>query len=209
MASKAQLQRHCPSTQPFCWHRKCTKWRCTAILSRETTPQAHSNADEGHSPQAHWANGIEEIEEQEQAIPEEEGEALDLAVSLAECCNEHKANDVRVLYVAPMATWTTAFVIATVFSRPQMDAVLQQMDDMLVAQYGMKASTCVQGKNSWCIVDLQTVVVHLMTRRMREFYGLDEQYAAASEVELPFATDTDTASADMPSDDVQLPVDAN
>lgn len=46
-----------------------------------------------------------------------------VAVAMAEAANEVKGGDIRVLCVKPLVYWTRFFVIATGFSRPQVDAI--------------------------------------------------------------------------------------
>lgn len=42
---------------------------------------------------------------------------------MAKVANEVKAGDIKVLFVKPLVYWTRFFIIATAFSRPQIDAI--------------------------------------------------------------------------------------
>lgn len=46
-----------------------------------------------------------------------------VAVSMAKVASDVKAGDIRVLFVKPLVYWTRFFIIATAFSRPQIDAI--------------------------------------------------------------------------------------
>lgn len=46
-----------------------------------------------------------------------------VAVAAAKVASEVKAADIRVLFVKPLVYWTRFFIIATAFSRPQIDAI--------------------------------------------------------------------------------------
>lgn len=46
-----------------------------------------------------------------------------VAVELAGVASEVKAADIKVLFVKPLVYWTRFFIIATAFSRPQIDAI--------------------------------------------------------------------------------------
>jgi ribosomal silencing factor RsfS len=46
-----------------------------------------------------------------------------VAVELATVASEVKAGDIKVLFVKPLVYWTRFFIIATAFSRPQIDAI--------------------------------------------------------------------------------------
>ena len=42
---------------------------------------------------------------------------------MAKVASEVKAGDIKVLFVKPLVYWTRFFIIATAFSRPQIDAI--------------------------------------------------------------------------------------
>lgn len=42
---------------------------------------------------------------------------------MAKVASDVKAVDIRVLFVKPLVYWTRFFIIATAFSRPQIDAI--------------------------------------------------------------------------------------
>jgi len=46
-----------------------------------------------------------------------------VAVEMATVASEVKAGDIKVLFVKPLVYWTRFFIIATAFSRPQIDAI--------------------------------------------------------------------------------------
>lgn len=46
-----------------------------------------------------------------------------VAVALAKVASVVKAADIRVLFVKPLVYWTRFFIVATAFSRPQIDAI--------------------------------------------------------------------------------------
>lgn len=46
-----------------------------------------------------------------------------VAVALAKVASDVKAADIRLLFVKPLVYWTRFFIIATAFSRPQIDAI--------------------------------------------------------------------------------------
>lgn len=46
-----------------------------------------------------------------------------VAVAMAKVASDVKAADIKVLFVKPLVYWTRFFIIATAFSRPQIDAI--------------------------------------------------------------------------------------
>uniref|UniRef100_A0A2P2K1Q1 Protein Iojap, chloroplastic n=1 Tax=Rhizophora mucronata TaxID=61149 RepID=A0A2P2K1Q1_RHIMU len=54
---------------------------------------------------------------------DDDAESLSFAVAMAKVASEVKAADIKVLFVKPLVYWTQFFIIATAFSRPQIDAI--------------------------------------------------------------------------------------
>lgn len=116
---------------------------------------------------------------------DDDAESLALAVALAEVANDVKASEIRVLCVKPLVYWTRFFVIATGFSRPQVDAIGQRMRNMAAERFKRTAQGDLK-PNAWTLLDFGDVVVHIFYPNERSFYNLEEFYGNAISVELPF-----------------------
>ncbi|CAJ1958078.1 unnamed protein product [Sphenostylis stenocarpa] len=116
---------------------------------------------------------------------DDDAESLSFAVELATVATEVKAADIKVLFVKPLVYWTRFFIIATAFSRPQIDAIRSRMRDRAEKKYG-KIPTGDTKPNSWTLLDFGDVVVHIFLPSQRAFYNLEEFYGNATPVELPF-----------------------
>ena len=53
---------------------------------------------------------------------------IHIALDIARVASDTKAGDVAVLHVAPLVYWTSYMVLATVYSRPQLQAVLAKAE---------------------------------------------------------------------------------
>jgi len=115
--------------------------------------------------------------------------AADLALALAAAASATKAGDVTVLHVAPLVYWTSYLVLATVYSRPQLSAVLAKAEAAAAAPPHSRdlSGSANPGKSSWEALDFGDVVMHVLTPAQREFYDIDGFYGAAEEVPLPGA----------------------
>ncbi|ERN11456.1 hypothetical protein AMTRI_Chr03g43700 [Amborella trichopoda] len=120
---------------------------------------------------------------------DDDAESLSLAVTLAKVANEVKAADIRVLFVKPLVYWTRFFIIATAFSRPQIDAIGTRIRDIAEKQFKRVARGDTK-PNSWTLLDFGDVVVHIFLPQQREFYNLEEFYGNATLIELPFNTES-------------------
>lgn len=129
----------------------------------------------------HWSSPSAEAND--------DAESLSLAVALAKAANDVKAVDIQVLCVKPLVYWTRFFIIATAFSRPQIDAIGSKIRDIADKQFKKSPSGDTK-PNSWTLLDFGDVVVHIFLPQQRAYYNLEEFYGNATLVELPFETQT-------------------
>ncbi|CAN4102511.1 unnamed protein product [Withania somnifera] len=116
---------------------------------------------------------------------DDDAESLSVAMAMAKVASDVKAGDIKVLFVKPLVYWTRFFIIATAFSRPQIDAIGTRIRDMVEEQYGRVASGDSK-PNSWTLLDFGDVIVHIFLPQQREYYNLEEFYGNAASIELPF-----------------------
>ncbi|XP_074305145.1 protein Iojap, chloroplastic-like [Silene latifolia] len=116
---------------------------------------------------------------------DDDAESLSFAVAMAKVANDVKAEDIKVLFVKPLVYWTRFFIIATAFSRPQLDAIRTKMADLAEEKFG-KVPNGNSKPNSWTLLDFGDVVIHLFLPPQRAFYNLEEFYGNATLIDLPF-----------------------
>jgi ribosome-associated protein len=112
--------------------------------------------------------------------------------ALGSLLREHKGDDVVVLDLRKMGAWTDFFVIATATSNTHLDGLERHIKEFCgergieilrrsrkpAAFHGTRASYEMQGQqDEWRIIDLGSAVIHLMSRRAREFYDLERLYS--------------------------------
>ena len=107
-----------------------------------------------------------------------------LALALAAAAHEVKCVDIQVLAVGDVISWARFFVVATAFSKPQVNAALGMVLDAAAAQ-GRKLDL-EPGVSSWVCCDFGDVVAHIFTPQDREFYNLSGLYGKAKRVPLGF-----------------------
>ncbi|KAL3696564.1 hypothetical protein R1sor_010640 [Riccia sorocarpa] len=120
---------------------------------------------------------------------DDDADSLAFAVAMAEAANEVKGGDIRVLCVKPLVYWTRFFVIATGYSRPQVDAIGGRIRDLAEKRFKRTPRGDVK-PNAWTLLDFGDVVVHIFFPKERAFYNLEEFYGNATLVELPFESET-------------------
>eukprot|EP00798_Chlamydomonas_sp_ICE-L_P008203 gene8203-1465_t len=119
----------------------------------------------------------------EEVVENPESEAC--AISIAEALNETKCSEISVLHVAPLVSWTSYMIFASVFSKPQLLAALDRVERAAIDTHS-RDRTNSPGASPWECLDFGDVIVHIMTPEQREYYDIESFYAAAQEVDLPF-----------------------
>ena len=77
-----------------------------------------------------------------------------------------------VLHVAPLVYWTRYMVLVTVFSKPQLNAILAKVEKEAEEVFDRKPASPASGTSAWELLDFGDVVVHVMTADQREYYDL-------------------------------------
>ncbi|KAF5842651.1 hypothetical protein DUNSADRAFT_6121 [Dunaliella salina] len=128
------------------------------------------------------------LPEREDLDAAEDADAKAFALQCANMLDETKCQDLTVLHVAPLVTWCSYMVFATVMSKPQLLAALARIEKMARQdEEGGRERLNQPGSSPWECLDYGSVVIHLFTQEQREIYDVEGFYAAAEEVELPFS----------------------
>jgi ribosome-associated protein len=101
--------------------------------------------------------------------------------SLGGLLREHKGDDVVVLDLRAMNAWTDFFVIATATSNTHLDGLERHIKEFCnergIEILRRSRKPTVSEQDDWRIIDLGAAVIHLMSRRAREFYDLERLYS--------------------------------
>lgn len=98
---------------------------------------------------------------------------------MAKVADDTKCQDIVVLHVEPLVSWTSYMVIVTVYSRPQLLAVLARVEKAAMEEFGREKQN-LPGSSPWEAMDFGDVLVHIFTEEQRELYAIESFYAQAS-----------------------------
>jgi ribosome-associated protein len=114
--------------------------------------------------------------------------------ALGNLLREHKGDNVLVLDLREMGAWTDFFVIATASSNTHLDGlerhikefcnergieILRRSRRPAVSNRARISGGTQAQDDEWRIIDLGSTVIHLMSRKAREFYDLERLYSMA------------------------------
>jgi len=126
-------------------------------------------------------------------------ESLPQGVRLAvEAAQNKKAGGITVLDLNGHAAFTEYFVICTGFSTPQLQAICNEIEEVLYRE--MKRSPeHREGHRSaeWALLDFGGFIVHVFGEQARRYYDLERLWRAAPSLVLPDEIERrDSRSAD-------------
>ena len=112
-------------------------------------------------------------------VPAPEGEAL-VALAVA-ALEDVKAQDIQVLDVRDKQSITDFMIIATGTSNRQIGAMLDKVREAVKAQGVKPLGEEGKGDSDWVLLDMDDVIVHMMTASARQFYDLERLWAGAEQ----------------------------
>lgn len=109
----------------------------------------------------------------------------DLALTIAQAADERKGDNIVILRVADVSYIADYFVIVTGYSRVQVRAISQSIEEQVETTWQRHPlRTEGQADGSWLLQDYGEVIVHIMLPQEREFYNLEAFWGHADPVEF-------------------------
>ncbi len=125
------------------------------------------------------------------AVPERGIMAIkgkELALACAKAADDTKAENIRILDMRGLSNLTDFMVICTGTSMPQLRAILRDVAGKVEEEHGVRPLHT-EGKADvrWVVLDFVDVMVHVMDEELRSYYGLEELWKDAKEVDWQVA----------------------
>jgi len=108
----------------------------------------------------------------------------EIAYAIAEAADDKKAQDIVLLKVVEVSYLTDYFVIVTGFSKPQLRAVCDSIQQKIAEKFE-REHIRIEGKGDgrWVLIDYGEVIVHAFLPEEREFYNLEAFWGHAERVD--------------------------
>ena len=128
---------------------------------------------------------IKEILQDNKSNPDLSITSEQLAQKIAEAADDKKAADIVLLKVSDVSYLADYFVIATGFSKTQIRAISDAIEDDIFEQF-QQSPLRVEGKTdgNWILQDYGDVIVHLFLPEDREYYNLEAFWGHAERIQF-------------------------
>src|SRR6056297_1732697 len=99
----------------------------------------------------------------------------DVALEIGRVIDEHKGADTVVIDVREQSSWTSFFVISTVYSVGHLKGLTRHIKNLLRdTDVNVLHRHKRIAEDGWELIDCGSVVIHLMNEEMRDFYDLEK-----------------------------------
>ena len=108
------------------------------------------------------------------------------ASEIAKLMEDGKGNDVTLLDISGLNSWTDYFVIVTVTSSAHWQGLYKQVKDYIKdndLEIHVTNRKSPDG-DDWNLIDLGAIVVHLMSESARSFYDLEKLWHAGKTIDF-------------------------
>jgi len=114
---------------------------------------------------------------------------LEHARRIAGLAQEKLAQDVLILDMRPVCSYTDFFVLATGQNQRQTKAIWNEVHERLKHdEDALPRSVAGEREGQWILADYLDVVLHVFTPESREYYRLEELWGDVPSIELASAT---------------------
>ena len=129
----------------------------------------------------HLANNITT---EEKSSSNEDLNSEKMAYAIAEAADNKKAHDIVLLKVTEVSYLADYFVIATGFSKPQLRAICDSIEQKVADDFGLEPIR-IEGKTDgrWVLIDYGEVIVHIFLAEERQFYNLEAFWGHAERID--------------------------
>ncbi len=109
--------------------------------------------------------------------------AAKMAKAAAEAADAGKAGDLLVLQLSEITVLCDYFVICTGNSAPHLRAISERVCDEIRSSFSVKPSS-IEGDpaSRWIVIDFGSVIVHVLSPEMRDFYRLENMWGDAPRI---------------------------
>jgi ribosome-associated protein len=106
--------------------------------------------------------------------------AQDLAKTCAELAADKKAEEIVILDLRSISTFTDFFVICSGTSEPHLKAIASEIEERLKKDHDLRAGS-VDGfpASQWIVLDYLQVIIHIFRREKRDYYSLEDLWGDA------------------------------
>eukprot|EP00596_Hydrurales_sp_CCMP1899_P010693 CAMPEP_0119042446 /NCGR_PEP_ID=MMETSP1177-20130426/15221_1 /TAXON_ID=2985 /ORGANISM="Ochromonas sp, Strain CCMP1899" /LENGTH=145 /DNA_ID=CAMNT_0007009249 /DNA_START=278 /DNA_END=715 /DNA_ORIENTATION=+ len=103
---------------------------------------------------------------------------------IVNAADARKATSISAFRISSVTEITTFMVIVEGNSRPQNQAIALAVEEAAIVEFAEQPSKQGSAVSGWILLDYGSIIVHVMTPQMRNFYKLEKRWKEAEIVDL-------------------------
>ena len=107
-------------------------------------------------------------------------------LEIARLLDDHRAEQVRALYIGDMSDWTDYFIITTVRSAAHLKGLLRLLNEAFSEKSitPLRSAKAHSRETGWVLIDCGDVGIHIFQEETRDYYRLEELWSHASVIDI-------------------------
>eukprot|EP00752_Nemacystus_decipiens_P014967 g13326.t1 len=114
----------------------------------------------------------------------EDDPTLEEVLTAVKAADDRKAENIVAIRVAKMTVMTEYMVVLQGNSRPQNQAIAQNIEEKMEEMHGRKSKSQGAPESGWILLDYGDIIVHIMTPKSRSYYDLESFWSNGVQVPL-------------------------
>jgi ribosome-associated protein len=104
-------------------------------------------------------------------------DSLELAHTIVDSLENKKAEDIILLDIKDVASFTDYFVICSGSSNRMLQALVKDLKEDVRIKYNLKTKIEGGSLDGWMLADFGNVIVHVFSPQQRKYYDLEELWS--------------------------------
>ena len=119
-------------------------------------------------------------------IPLSEDPLLPMVEDAIRAADKRKAKNIKAIRICHLTEVTTFMVICEGNSRPQNQAIANAVEEDIMLNFQEHPNKEGDASSGWVLLDYASVIVHIMTPQMRNFYKLEKRWKDSEEMDIDY-----------------------
>jgi len=107
-----------------------------------------------------------------------EKDTIQIARALVDALENKKAEDIVLMDLQGVASFTDYFVICSGTSDRMLRSLVREANDAMVKNHNLKGKDIGSASNGWIAVDYGDIVLNIFSPQQREYYQLEELWSS-------------------------------
>ena len=120
------------------------------------------------------------------AVPLAEDPLVPLVEDIVRAADKRKAKNIKAIRIEHLTEITTFMIIIEGNSRPPNQAIANAIEDEVALNHQEHPKKEGDAASGWVLLDYASVIVHIMTPQMRNFYKLEKRWKDAEDMDVDY-----------------------